>query len=1439
MYISGSRHESLEREQKQSNNTVLPVPSPAMISAKSQRRAIAMDPITVVVKESILLSSSMRKVSKYSSSSVAAILSSSTADLFSDENNFGKVGISGGSNGVPNGTITDPLLSGFVQLRLMLNSQKDVSGVDALTLLQPFLMVIKSSSTSGSITSLALDSLMKFFNYGIINESSSNIDFALNHVMHSLTHCRFEASEQAADDSVLLKVLKLLEYIIDSDLGERLSDEVVYEVLQTSMSLACNKRRSEVLRKAAELSVGRLAFKIFKKLDSMEPEDNAHAVEETHDYSKDQLIDSIGTNEELEQQKRSLELPKKTEQPFGLPAIKQFLGILISIISPENQLKHNESTKVFGFSLIRTAVEMSGNRFKEFPSLLNLIADPIFKYTLQVIQNVNSISVLQAALQLFTTLTLTLGDSLQPQIELSLRTMFTLIIPQDVSKSKTSSKSGKSTPIDVSIKSLSAKEVIVEELSILWTHLPNLFLALFINYDCNFHRHDLSVQFIEFLAQLSLPESASFTTEFVPPLCLEGLVTFVGTIYDHIKTAGTFNESSLDGLLVDKEKKKEFISATNIFNESPKQGLKRLQEKGFIKSTEDTDELAAFFYERSSRLNKKVLGEFLAKPANSELLVRFMSLFEFDGLRVDEALRILLKAFRLPGESQQIERIVETFAAHYISCQCYSEDEDDQKQDTPSTEETDGENPVNEEEEDDENATVKPDADAVFVLSYSIIMLNTDLHNPNIKVHMTLDDYKKNLKGVYNNKDFPSWYLKKIFESIQDKEIVMPEEHHGSSQWFDDNWNNLMAANASTISTFYSPESYDLQSTLQFEKYIFSSVFSKLFGTFLRIFEIAVDDHVITKMVTMLDRLGQIASFFGYYDIVEGIVSRLSQLTQLTSAVETDQSDNTHRLKLTRIQVSGGETINVSELAVAFGGNFKAQLATIILFNTLKNNVSNITENWSTVIKIFVTLIQNGLVHPDFFSPFQAEFKLRKISRVKPEVTLTRNSVTKGLLSTFASYLKGDDEPTDEEVEATLSALDCIKSADVGSIFNDLKLLVPHYDVIYSALFEQLPEERTPQNEPYFETLMLFIVEACVALTTNDTNCQESDDLLARIEKLIERREELKLQPDMMFRLDTYKLLVITHLKSGRDAVVTKTIEEFLGFEKKIFEKRAPQVIKPLTKLALDDFWAASLVLNDENYWKLLRIIASISDYSDKLLKFAEDISYSKNINNTNFMWLLGLLDEISAVGAIGAQWEQEYDSLVKSGHKITKENPYQDIVHTSLLSIKFTSSLLKLKILSKDETYALIQALAHQCLNPCDQIRSYALSTLEESIFEIRLDNDITPGGLFKFGLFPLLGDGIDKLSIFQLASKLYLHYFKRGQVDNDLFLKLLDNFNNHLEHPEVERELQNLISQKKLIESDTNGNDSGTGLSVEDDAPVIPTKKELEAEELEASID
>lgn len=67
-------------------------------------------------------------------------------------------------------------------------------------------------------------------------------------------------------------------------------------------------------------------------------------------------------------------------------------------------------------------------------------------------------------------------------------------------------------------------------------------------------------------------------------------------------------------------------------------------------------------------------------------------------------------------------------------------------------------------------------SDTIFVLSYSIIMLNTDLHNPGVKNKMTIAEYVRNNRGIDTGKDLPEVFLRDIFEAIRDEEIRLHGE---------------------------------------------------------------------------------------------------------------------------------------------------------------------------------------------------------------------------------------------------------------------------------------------------------------------------------------------------------------------------------------------------------------------------------------------------------------------------------------------------------------------------------------------------------------------------------------------------------------------------------------------------------------------------------------
>ena len=64
----------------------------------------------------------------------------------------------------------------------------------------------------------------------------------------------------------------------------------------------------------------------------------------------------------------------------------------------------------------------------------------------------------------------------------------------------------------------------------------------------------------------------------------------------------------------------------------------------------------------------------------------------------------------------------------------------------------------------------------MHVLTFSIIMLNTDRHSPQVKKRMTLEEFVRNNRGINGGADLPRALLVRIFQSISDNEIRLKDQ---------------------------------------------------------------------------------------------------------------------------------------------------------------------------------------------------------------------------------------------------------------------------------------------------------------------------------------------------------------------------------------------------------------------------------------------------------------------------------------------------------------------------------------------------------------------------------------------------------------------------------------------------------------------------------------
>lgn len=203
--------------------------------------------------------------------------------------------------------------------------------------------------------------------------------------------------------------------------------------------------------------------------------------------------------------------------------------------------------------------------------------------------------------------------------------------------------------------------------------------------------------------------------------------------------------------------KLELQEGISLFNRKPKKGIEFLINANKVgNSAEDV----AAFLKNASGLNKTLIGDYLGEREDLSLKVMhaYVDSFDFQGMQFDEAIRVFLRGFRLPGEAQKIDRIMEKFAERYCKC----------------------------------NPTAFTSADTAYVLAYSVIMLNTDAHNPIVKNKMSADDFIRNNRGIDDGKDLPEEYMRSLFERISKNEIKMKEDDFSIQQRQSVNSNRIL-----------------------------------------------------------------------------------------------------------------------------------------------------------------------------------------------------------------------------------------------------------------------------------------------------------------------------------------------------------------------------------------------------------------------------------------------------------------------------------------------------------------------------------------------------------------------------------------------------------------------------------------------------------------------
>ncbi|CAH2983926.1 unnamed protein product [Chilo suppressalis] len=479
-------------------------------------------------------------------------------------------------------------------------------------------------------------------------------------------------------------------------------------------------------------------------------------------------------------------------QPYGIACVRELFRFLISLCNPLDG--QNTSGMVqLGLALVGTALEVAVDQLPTHPALFQLVRDPLCRNLVSLLST-ERISIFALDLQVSFLLFEALRFHLKFQMEAYFKKLIEII-------------SADTTKAIYELKEI--HHLTLESLAQMF-RIPGLCTELYLNYDCDvyctnifeeltkllsknvvsstaYNVHTLSLEALMTIIdaieigtqpekvgegrsemEVALVESASETkygraghvslelggmddASVVSDHVTHDISQYIGRTGRHKLTFNLPTEAELDNI---RNMKKWVTQGTELFNQKPERGIEFLQEHGVLKNPLDPYQVAAFLRENPD-LDKKMIGEYICKRSSRDeegegpsVLGAFAESFDYAGLRIDQALRLYLETFRLPGEAPLIFLVMERFAERWHS--------------------TNGEPFAN--------------TDAAFRLAYAVIMLNMDQHNHNAKklnVPMTSDDFVRNLRGCNGSGDFDQAMLQAIYNSIKNEEMVMPAERVG------------------------------------------------------------------------------------------------------------------------------------------------------------------------------------------------------------------------------------------------------------------------------------------------------------------------------------------------------------------------------------------------------------------------------------------------------------------------------------------------------------------------------------------------------------------------------------------------------------------------------------------------------------------------------------
>ncbi|XP_039130653.1 ARF guanine-nucleotide exchange factor GNOM [Dioscorea cayenensis subsp. rotundata] len=958
-----------------------------------------------------------------------------------------------------------PLVQSLKSLRGQLFSRDPAHFLDPAAYLRPFLDVVRSDETGAPITGVALSAVYKILTLdGALRPGDGD---AIRGVVDAVTSCRFEVTDPASEEAVLMKILQVLLAAMRSPVAISLSNQHVCTVVNTCFRVVHQAgTKGELLQRVSRHTMHELVRCIFSLLPYVAESTDQPALlnGEMGAVDKDQSfgvnhaengngnVGSLGNSGDdgvLE-----VETPNGMRvmmEPYGIPCMVEIFHFLCSLLnivehmemSPRmNPIALDEDVPLFALGLINSAVELGGPSIRKHPKLLSLIQDELFRNLMQF-----GLSMSPLILSMVCSIVLNLYHHLRTELKLQLEAFFSCVILRLAQSRYGASYHQQEVAMEALVDFCRQK-----------TFMPEMYA----NLDCDITCSNVFEDLANLLSKSAFPVNCPLSSMHV--LALDGLIAVIQGMADRIGTAPPRTEQAPLELaeytpfwtvkcedysdpeewvkFVRRRKyiKRRLMIGADHFNRDPKKGLEFLQGTHLLPEKLDPQSVACFF-RYTAGLDKNLVGDFLGNHDEFcvQVLHEFAGTFDFEDMNLDTALRLFLETFRLPGESQKIQRVLEAFSERYY----------------------------------EQSPQILANKDAALLLSYSLIMLNTDQHNVQVKKKMTEEDFIRNNRLINDGSDLPREFLSELYHSICRNEIrTIPDQGIGFPEMSPSRWIDLMRKSKKT-------SKYIICDSRPFLDHdMFAIMSGPTIAAISVVFDYAEQEEVFLTCVDGFLAVAKISAYHHLEDVLDDLVVSLCKFTTLLS------------------------TSLVEEPVTAFGDDMKARLATETVFNIANRYGDFIRTGWRNVLDCILRLHKLGLLPARVASDAADDSEVASdpvhgkpvpnslsTSHIPAMGTPRRSS---GLMGRFSQLLSLDTEeprsqPTEQQLAAHQRTLQTIQKCHIDSIFTESKFLQADSLLqLARALIWAAGRPQKVTNSPDDEDTAVFCLELLIAITLNN-----------------------------------------------------------------------------------------------------------------------------------------------------------------------------------------------------------------------------------------------------------------------------------------------------------------------------------------------------------------